>query len=64
MLLTPVSSIIAAVLFLGERPDLRTLFGGLMVIGGVGLVVMFGQRRAAAQEALATASAVEEPVNR
>ena len=64
MLLTPVSSIIAAVLFLGERPDLRTLFGGLLVIGGVGLVVMFGQRRAAAQEALATGSAIEEPVNR
>ena len=46
LLLTPVSSIIGAVLFLGEKPGARTLLGGFIVILGVGLVVLVGQRMA------------------
>lgn len=46
LLLTPVSSIIGAVLFLGEQPGGRTLLGGLVAILGVGLVVLVGQRMA------------------
>ena len=46
LLLTPVSSIIGAVLFLGEQPGARTLLGGLVVIFGVGMVVLVGQRMA------------------
>jgi len=43
MLLLPVSSILGAVLFLGERPAIRTLIGGLIVIIGVAAIVFLGQ---------------------
>jgi O-acetylserine/cysteine efflux transporter len=45
ILLLPVSSILAAVLFLGERPDSRTLMGGVFVIVGVAAIVFLGQGR-------------------
>jgi O-acetylserine/cysteine efflux transporter len=43
LLLLPVSSICGAVLFLGERPDFRTLIGGVFVIIGVAAIVFLGQ---------------------
>jgi len=43
LLLLPVSSIFGAVLFLGERPNFRTLLGGLFIIIGVAAIVFFGQ---------------------
>ncbi|UCD79917.1 MAG: EamA family transporter [Desulfobacterales bacterium] len=43
LLLLPVSSILGAVLFLGERPDIRTLIGGLFIIIGVAAIVFFGE---------------------
>ena len=43
LLLLPVSSILAAVLFLGERPDVRTLIGGAFVISGVAAIVFLSQ---------------------
>ena len=43
LLLLPVSSIIGAVLFLGERLNLRTLVGGAFIIVGVTAIVFFGQ---------------------
>ena len=45
MLLLPVSTILGAVLFLGERPDIRTLFGGIIIIIGVTAIVFLGQAR-------------------
>jgi O-acetylserine/cysteine efflux transporter len=45
LLLLPVSSICGAVLFLGERPDIRTLIGGVFVIIGVAAIVFLGQSR-------------------
>ena len=43
LLLLPVSSILGAVLLLGERPNFRTLVGGLFIIIGVAAIVFFGQ---------------------
>ncbi len=43
LLLLPVTSILGAVLFLGERPSIRTLSGGVFVIIGVAAIVFFGQ---------------------
>jgi len=40
LLLLPVSSILGAIGFLGERPDAHVLIGGLIVIGGVGAVIV------------------------
>ena len=45
MLLLPVSTILGAVLFLGERPDIRTLIGGIIIIIGVTAIVFLGQAR-------------------
>jgi len=45
LLLLPVSSILGAVLFLGERPNIRTMIGGVFVIIGVAVIVFFGQRK-------------------
>jgi len=45
LLLLPVSTILGAVLFLGERPSIRILIGGVVVIIGVALIVIFGQRK-------------------
>lgn len=49
LLLLPVTSIVGAVLFLGERPSIRILFGGVVVITGVAIIVMFGQRKTPVQ---------------
>jgi len=43
LLLLPVSSIFGAVLFLGERPDIRTFVGGVFIIAGVAAIVFLGQ---------------------
>jgi len=43
LLLLPASSILGAVLFLGERPEVRTLIGGVFIIIGVAAIVFFGQ---------------------
>jgi O-acetylserine/cysteine efflux transporter len=43
LLLLPVSSILGAVLFLGEQPDFRTLIGGVFIVIGVAAIVFFGQ---------------------
>jgi O-acetylserine/cysteine efflux transporter len=43
LLLLPVTSIAGAVLFLGERPSIRVLIGGAVVITGVAIIVMLGQ---------------------
>ena len=40
LLLLPVATILAAVSFLGERPDMTVLLGGTIVIVGVGAVVI------------------------
>jgi len=45
LLLLPVTSILGAVLFLGERPSIRILIGGLVVITGVAVIVMLGQSK-------------------
>jgi O-acetylserine/cysteine efflux transporter len=46
LLLLPVSSIIGAVLFLGERPNLNTMVGGAILIMGVAVIIFDGQQRA------------------
>ncbi|NBW06279.1 MAG: EamA family transporter, partial [Alphaproteobacteria bacterium] len=40
LLLLPVATILGAVTFLGERPDMIVLLGGGVVIAGVGLVII------------------------
>jgi len=40
LLLLPVATILGAVTFLGERPDMIILLGGSVVIAGVGLVII------------------------
>lgn len=49
LLLLPVVSILGAVLFLGERPSMRVLLGGVVVIMGVATIIMFGQSKASDQ---------------
>jgi O-acetylserine/cysteine efflux transporter len=45
LLLMPVTSILGAVMFLGERPTLRILAGGMVVIAGVAAIVMLDQSK-------------------
>ena len=45
LLLLPVTSILGAVLFLGERPSIRILIGGMVVITGVAVIVTLGQSK-------------------
>ncbi len=45
LLLLPVTSILGAVLFLDERPSMRILIGGAVVITGVAVIVMLGQSK-------------------
>jgi O-acetylserine/cysteine efflux transporter len=47
LMLLPVTSILGAVLFLGERPGVRILIGGAVVIAGVAIIVTLGQRKTA-----------------
>lgn len=44
LLLLPVFSVIGAVLFLGERLTTETIFGGIVVITGVGLITLDERR--------------------
>jgi O-acetylserine/cysteine efflux transporter len=50
LLLLPVSSLIGAVLFLGERPNLGTMLGGAIIIIGVAIIVFAGQRIASIEK--------------
>tara|TARA_B100000700_G_C14854435_1_gene765597 strand:- start:77 stop:946 length:870 start_codon:yes stop_codon:yes gene_type:complete len=40
MLLLPVTGVITAILFLGENPDIKVLFGGLIIIIGVAMILI------------------------
>jgi O-acetylserine/cysteine efflux transporter len=40
LLLLPVSTILGAVSFLGERPGYHVMFGGIIVIGGVAAIIV------------------------
>lgn len=40
LLLLPIFSVIGGVLFLGEAPTLYTIFGGVIIIGGVGFIAL------------------------
>lgn len=60
LLLLPVSSVIGAVAFLGERPDMSTITGGLIIILGVTIIIFAGQRMAAAQIDKRTAVQLDE----
>ena len=39
MLLLPVTGVLTAIVFLGERPDIKTYVGGLIIILGVGIIL-------------------------
>ena len=39
MLLLPLTGVITAILFLGERPDIKVFIGGFIIILGVGLIL-------------------------
>jgi len=49
LLLLPVSTVIGSVLFLGERPDSDTIFGGTIIIIGVAVIILAGQQIASAK---------------
>ena len=38
MLLLPVTGVITAILFLGERPDIKVFIGGVIILFGVGMI--------------------------
>jgi len=40
MLLLPITGVITAIILLGDRPDLKTYIGGLIIIVGVGLILI------------------------
>ena len=40
MLLLPVTGVITAVIFLGERPDLKVFIGGIVILCGVGMILI------------------------
>ena len=40
MLLLPVTGVITAVIFLGERPDLKVFIGGIVILFGVGMILI------------------------
>ena len=40
MLLLPVTGVITAIIFLGERPDTKVFVGGLVIIFGVGMILI------------------------
>ncbi len=45
LMLLPFSTILGAMLFLGERPHIRTLIGGTFIIIGLATIVIIGQRK-------------------
>jgi len=40
MLLLPLTGVITAIIFLGERPDFKVFIGGIIIILGVGLILI------------------------
>ena len=40
MLLLPVTGVITAIIFLGERPDIKVFIGGFIIVLGVGLILI------------------------
>ena len=40
MLLLPITGVIVAILFLGERPDIKVFMGGLIILIGVGMILI------------------------
>ena len=40
MLLLPVTGVVTAIMFLGERPDLKVFFGGIVILFGVGMILI------------------------
>ena len=40
MLLLPVTGIVTAIMFLGERPDLKVFIGGIVILFGVGMILI------------------------
>jgi O-acetylserine/cysteine efflux transporter len=46
LLLSPLFAIVLGVLFYGDRPGLRLMLGGVMVLGGVLAIGLRAQRRA------------------
>jgi O-acetylserine/cysteine efflux transporter len=40
MLLLPVSGVLTAIMFLGERPGIKVFIGGLIILIGVGLILI------------------------
>ncbi len=40
MLLLPVTGVLTAIVFLGERPDIKVFIGGLIILIGVGLILI------------------------
>ena len=40
MLLLPVTGIVTAIMFLGERPDLKVFMGGIVILFGVGMILI------------------------
>ena len=45
LMLLPFSTILGAILFLGERPHIQTVIGGLFIIIGLTVIVIIGQRK-------------------
>ena len=40
MLLLPVTGVVTAIMFLGERPDLKVFIGGIVILFGVGMILI------------------------
>ena len=40
MLLLPVTGVVTAIMFLGERPDLKVFMGGIVILFGVGMILI------------------------
>ena len=40
MLLLPVTGVVTAIMFLGERPDLKVFMGGIIILFGVGIILI------------------------
>ena len=40
MLLLPITGVVTAIMFLGERPDLKVFIGGIVILFGVGMILI------------------------
>ena len=40
MLLLPITGVVTAIMFLGERPDLKVFMGGIVILFGVGMILI------------------------